>query len=180
MFCQACLDRVEEEEQFASSFRAAARRMEDESLKAAFDGPRPGAWTRVWAWLRRPFGAGVGLAFVGAAAVLTLAVAPSLREQPAMELTLLAERGLAASAGPEAEAGRPLKLNLDASGLPGQTLELELATMNNTVVLESQGVATGNIIRWELGRGLNAGTYWVRVLQPQDNTLLREFALTVK
>ena len=46
LFCRACLDRVEEEEQFASSFRAAARRMEEESLKAAFDGPRPGAWVR--------------------------------------------------------------------------------------------------------------------------------------
>jgi hypothetical protein len=180
LFCRACLDRVEEEEQFASSFRAAARRMEDESLKSAFDGPRPGAWTQVWAWLKRPFGASVGLAFVGAVAVLTLVVAPSLREQSAAEITLRAERGLAASAGPAAEAGRPLKLNLDATGLPGLTLKLELATLTNSVLLQSQASATGNTIRWDLGRGLNPGIYWVRIYQPYDNTLLREFAITVK
>ncbi|MBA3974565.1 MAG: hypothetical protein C0504_10150 [Candidatus Solibacter sp.] len=180
LVCPACLERVEEEEQFAASFRTAARRIEDESLKAAFDGPRPGAWARLGAWLKRPFGLGVGLAFVGAAALLTLAVAPSLHTQPAMEITLRAERGLAAAAGPSAEAGRPLRLNLDAAGLPGQTLELELATMNNSVLLESQGLATGNIIGWELGRGLDAGTYWVRIYHPPENTLLREFALNVK
>lgn len=180
LFCRACLDRVEEEEQFASSFRAAARRMEDESLKAAFDGPRPGALTQVWAWLKRPFGASVGLAFVGVAAVLTLVVAPSLREQSAAEITLRAERGLAASAGPAAEAGRPLKLNLDATGLPGLTLKLELATLTNSVLLQSQASSTGNTIRWDLGRGLNPGIYWVRIYQPYDNTLLREFAITVK
>lgn len=180
LVCPACLDRVEEEEQFAASFRTAARRIEDESLKAAFDGPRPGVWARFAAWLRRPLGAGIGLAFVGAVAVLTVAVAPSLRDRPSMEVTLLAERGLAASAGSGAEAGRPLRLNLDAAGLPGQTLELELATMNNSIVLESQGTAIGNVIRWDLGRGLDAGAYWVRIYHPPDNTLLREFALNVK
>lgn len=180
LVCAACLDRVEEEDQFAACFRTAARRLEDEDLKAAYAGPRAGAWNRLVAWLKRPFGAGVGLAVVAATAVLTVTLAPSLRQEPAMEISLRAERGLAASAGPAAEAGRPLKLNLDAAGLPGTTLKLELATINNSLVLQSRAAATGNTIRWDLGRGLEPGIYWVRIYQPFDNSLLREFALNVK
>lgn len=180
LFCQACLDRVEEEEQFAASFRTAARRMEVESLKAAYEGPPPGVWARLKSWLKRPFGAGLSLAIVGAAAVLTVTVAPSFREQPALEISLRAERGLAASAGSTAEAGRPLTLTMDAVGLPGHTLNLELVTLANSVVLESRAAPAGNAIRWQLGRGLERGTYWVRIYQPLDDTLLREFALNVK
>lgn len=178
LFCQACLDRVEEEEQFASSFRNAARRIEDEDLKEAYAGPKPGVWARLRAWLKKPYGA--GLAFVSAAAILLVSVAPLLRNKPVMELSLYAERGLAASANSTAESGRPLKLNLDAAGLPGLTLKLELATLTNSVLLESQASATGNTIHWDLGRGLEPGVYWVRVYQPLDKTLLREFALNVK
>jgi hypothetical protein len=97
-----------------------------------------------------------------------------------MEISLLAERGLAASTGSAAEAGRPLALNLDATGLPGHTLKLELATLTNSVVLESKAEPIGNTIRWETGRGLDRGTYWVRIYQPLDDSLLREFALNVK
>jgi hypothetical protein len=180
LICPDCLDKVEEEEQFAASFRTAARQLEEEELKSAYAGPKAGAWERLLAWLKKPFGAGVGLVVVAATAVLTVTLAPSLRQQPSMEISLRAERGLAASAGPAAEAGRPLKLNLDAAGLPGATLKLELATMNNSVVLESRAAATGNTIRWVLGRGLEPGIYWVRIYQPFDNSLLREFALNVK
>ena len=97
-----------------------------------------------------------------------------------MDVTLVAERGLASRLSAPAESGRPLRLNLDATGLPQATLRVEHAAPGNEIVLNSTAPATEGVLRWDLGRSLSAGSYWVRLYQQNPNTLLREFALTVK
>jgi len=180
LICQSCLDRVEEEEAFAASFRTAARRIEAEDLKAAYAGPRPGWPARLWARIRRPSRAESTLVLAFAAVMVTLVVVPALRTGPVMDVTLVAERGLASRLSAPAESGRPLRLNLDATGLPQATLRVELAGPGNEIVLNSTAPATEGVLRWDLGRSLSAGSYWVRLYQQNPNTLLREFALTVK
>lgn len=177
--CQPCLDRVEAEEEFTASFRAAARRIEDEDLNAAYTGSRPGWFSRLWKRIRHPSRTESSLVLVFAA-MLTLVVVPFMRTVPAMEVTLVAERGLASGLSAAAESGRPLKLNLDATGLPQGTLRMELTGQGNEILLSSAAPVTGNVVRWDLGRSLKAGAYWVRLHQQNPDILLREFALIVK
>jgi hypothetical protein len=179
LVCQTCLGRVEAEEEFTASFRVAARRIEDEDLNAAYTGSRPGWFSRLWKRISHPSRTESSLVLVFAA-MLTLVVVPVLRTPSAMDVSLVAERGLASSLSAAAESGRPLKLNLDATGLPRGTLRMELAGQGGEILLSSTAPVSGNVVRWDLGRSLTAGVYWVRLHQQNPDTLLREFALTVK
>lgn len=179
LYCQSCLDRVTEEEAFASSFRVAARRIEDETLRAAYAGVPQGPLAKLWNWIRRP-AATLSLVFAGAAAVLILIALPSFRPGPPIDITLVAERGLASSLAAPAPAGRLLCLNLDTSGLPELPLRAELAGAGNQIFARSTATPAAGKIRWELGRSLESGTYWVRLYGPSPGILLREFALVVK
>ncbi len=178
--CQSCLDRVEEEEAFTASFRTAARRIEEEDLKASYAGPRPGWLGRLWNRIRRPSRTESSLVLVFAATLVTIVVVPAMRTGPPMDVTLVAERGLSARFSAPAESGRPLRLNLDATGLPQGILRVELAGPRNVILLNSTAPVSGSVVRWDLGRSLKAGSYWVRLYQHTPDTLLREFALTVK
>ena len=180
LYCGSCLDRVEAEETFTAAFRTAARRIEAERLKTAFSGPKPNWAARVWDWLRRPYGVGLGLAMVGAVAAVSLLVIPAMRQRPVMEVTLMAERGLSSSFSPSAGSGRLLRLNLDATGLPGAALRVELAGPGNQIIARSTASVAEGQLRWDLGRSLDTGSYWVRLYQQNPDTLLREYALTVK
>lgn len=179
LYCQACLDRVTEEEAFASSFRVAARRIEDETLRAAYSGSRQSPLGRLWTWIRRPAGT-LSLVFTGAAAVLILIALPSLRPGPAVDVRLAAERGLASTLANPAPAGRLLRLNLDTSGLPETPLRVEVAGPGNQILARSTATPVAGLLRWEMGRSLESGTYWVRLYEPAPGELLREFALIVK
>ncbi len=180
LFCQSCLDRVEEEEAFTASLRTAVRRIEEEDLKAAYAGPRPSWPARLWGRIRAPSRTESSLVLAFAAIMVTLVVAPSLRQGPVMDVTLVAERGLSSRFSAPAESGRPLRLNLDATGLPQATLRVELAASGNAILLSSTAPASGGVLRWDLGRSLKAGNYWVRIYQQNPDNLIREFALTVK
>jgi hypothetical protein len=179
LVCHACLDLVIEEESFAGSFRVAARRIETSSLRAAFAGPPPGRFARLWNWVRRPAGTTFSLVFAGAVATLALVALPALYQAPAVDVSLVAERGLASGFSAPASAGRRLRLNLDTTGLPETPLRLELAGPANHIIAGSTAASpTG--LRWDLGRSLDKGTYWVRLYKSNPDTLLREFVLIVK
>lgn len=179
LFCQSCLDRVIEEESFATSFRIAARRMEEANLRAAFSGPPPGRLARLWNWVRRPAGTTISLVFAGAVAALALVALPALYQAPAVDVSLVAERGLASGFSAPAPAGRRLRLNLDTTGLPETPLRLELAGPANYIIARSTAPPAAGL-RWDLGRSLDKGTYWVRLYRSSPDKLLREFALIVK
>lgn len=180
LYCQSCLDRIEAEESFAASFRAAARRIEVENLRAAYSGSPPGRLARLWNRIRRPSGTSLGIVFASAVAILVLLALPALRQSPALDVSLVAERGLSAGFSSPAPAGRPLRLNLDTTGLPVTPLRLELAASANRIIARTTVASPAPNLRWDLGRGLGKGNYWVRVYQSKPDTLLREFALIVK
>lgn len=180
LYCQSCLDRVMEEESFAASFRIAARRMEEANLRAAFSGPPQGRLARLWNWIRRPTGTSLGLVFAGAVAALALVALPTFHRAPPLDVSLVAERGLASGFSSPAAAGRRLRLNLDTTGLPETAFRLELAGPANQIIARSTASSSAAGLRWDLGRGLDRGNYWVRVYKSNPDTLLREFALIVK
>jgi len=180
LYCHTCLDRVTEEETFAASFRAAARRIEDESLRAAYSNSSIAWFARLWNRIRRPGGAALSLAFAGVVAVLIVVALPEFSRRPALDVQLVAARGISSSLSEPVEAGRRLRLNLDTTGLPDTVVRLELASAANHIIARSTATPAGGKLIWDLGRGLATGTYWVRVYQAKPDALLREFALVVK
>lgn len=178
--CQSCLDRVTEEETFAASFQVAARRIEVERLRAAYSGDASGWVARLWNRIRHPSGTALSLAFAASFAVLVLVALPEFRRGPTLDVSLVAARGLSSTLSQPVEPGRRLRLNLDTTGLPETTVRLELAGAANHITARSTATPAGGQLTWDLGRGLDTGTYWVRVYQIKPDSLLREFALVVK
>jgi hypothetical protein len=176
LVCHLCLGRVEEEEEYVQTVRAAARRVETEQLEAAFhepqDPPRmpsPRGWPR---W---------GFVF-GTVAVLCTIVWVQYRPAPPLteaEIALRMERR-APEEAPLAHARQSLRLVPDLASVPAGT-ELEWSVVNSSGRTVDQGsfqAAPGNP-NIKLPRGLAAGNYWVRIRKPAGD-LVREYALRIR
>ncbi len=80
---------------------------------------------------------------------------------------------------PLAAAGQPIALTLDLTGLPAlSSYGLEIVDAAGRAVVQSAAVRSENSLHANLGAGLPAGAYFVRVYTPARE-LLREYALTV-
>lgn len=178
LVCESCRSRVEEEERFIEAARSAAGKFETESLLRQMEGqaaigasqsrsPRPLHW----------------MAMAATAAVLLIGGSLTYRmlhPEPALEVSLRAERS-GSERTQEPVAGEKLLLSADLRGLPP-------LSQYRWSIVDSQGVpvaggtieARGESGRIELARGLPAGTYWVRLHEPESGVLLREFGLVVR
>lgn len=115
-----------------------------------------------------------------AALALLLVFVPSLRRDGSapQTLDLAAYRGSGAGT---ASAGAPLTLRLDNTGIDRpQSVRVHIVDANGGPVWT--GVPETKDGRWIATTGLSvkAGTYWVRVIRPEEGTPLREFQLIAK
>ncbi len=176
--CQDCLSKVEKEEEYVQTVRAAARTMESEELERAFDAPHaPQAPERKapgWDWPR--WGLALGGAAVLIAAFVQFRPAPLMTEA---EIALRVERS-AGDLVAVAAAGQPLRLTPDLAGLPAATeLEWAVVDASGRTAGTARFAAASGAPGIKLPGGLKAGTYWVRIQRP-GGVLLREFALRVR
>lgn len=176
--CQDCLSKVEKEEEYVQTVRAAARTLESEELERAFDAPHaPQAPERKapgWDWPR--WGLALGGAAVLIAAFVQFRPAPLMTEA---EIALRVERS-AGELGAVAAAGQPLRLTPDLAGLPAATeLEWAVVDASGRTAGTARFAAASGAPGIKLPGGLKAGMYWVRIQRP-GGVLLREFALRVR
>ncbi len=171
--CGSCLSRVEREESYIESFRAAAAKLETDDLKKAFEATaRAGPKVPNWGWAL----SAVLLVILGGIYVVNLP--PKLGE---VEVTLRVERG-AGPSGFAAQAGQPLRLVPEMTGvreLPKYTLSV----VDSSGRLErSSEVSSGaGRIQFVLPKGLPSGNHWVRISIPGPSAeLLREYALLIR
>jgi hypothetical protein len=168
MVCEACQKRVTDLDVFLKAARRAARELQEEKYAS----PKAN-----WSWLFRP-----GWAVAGALAVMTIAFLPSLRRtaEP-QDIAISALRGAAEDSGAGiAQAGRPLRLNLDLTGIDAAgCCAFELVSGEGKVLRKFAAAPTGGQALLIHDEGLRGGQYWIRV-KSNSGEDLREFGLVVR
>jgi hypothetical protein len=165
LVCDACLDRVEAEEQFLADLRLGAA--------AAPIGPQPER--RIpWLWLVP----------VGAVALLLVSVIPGRLWPPApdrvVELTTVRSNG-PASIVMSADGGKVV-LTANVADLPSRSSYVGVIVNERAdVVVSGYPERRDKLLVWPLGRTLPKGSFWVQIYSPDNRTeLLREYALQVR
>jgi hypothetical protein len=169
LVCESCQQRVTDLDLFLKAARRATRDLRREEKYST--SPATG-----WGWMFRP-----GWVVAGALAVLMVAVLPMLRGPSELQtLDVSAYRGDQETGAGVAEAGKPLRLNLDLTGVESANCcVLELVSSEGEVLHESTATVSGGRATLVHASGLRAGQYWIRV-RSNDGADLREFGLAVR
>ena len=185
LVCSHCLDRIDEEEAYIKRFRAAARRMESEDLALAMNAPQQvrigwlAALSAGWAVMS---GHRTALALAGVALVAVSVVFSPLTRGPATETAVVLSLARGAgdvSAG--APAGGALQLSADVTELPPLVRwQVEVVNASGKLGQRAEVVSAGGVVSWQVKDGLASGRHWVRLRDPSDGALVREFALQVR
>lgn len=161
LLCPACQDRVSKVDEYIATAKAAARRIESEK--------------RPWKQLVLAYPKPLWAATTAALLFLLYFVWPNARG-PAQTLALTTMRGAVSS--PIANAGAPMQLKLDASGLQARdTYSVDVVDASGAQVATMQAKRTGDTIVVETDP-LRSGQYWIRV--SAQGAVLREFSLPVR
>ena len=173
LYCDSCLSRVEEEEQFVTEFRAVAQPMEAECRPK----PAVAGWFN---WLPLPVPAWAGAAVLSLA--LILLIPRSKTPDSYQEIALSVFRGPAAVQTASATAGQPVRFSIDLTELPKlPRYHLQLVNSLNQVLAGEDIPASGAQLSWAPDTKLQPGTYWIRLQEANgEGTLLREFGLAVR
>jgi hypothetical protein len=167
--CSYCVDQLEYLETQIAATRLALETLESDR------GPKtPVSRFSEWkSWFTIP-----KLSF--AAAGMAMAAGAILFSIP-RDVNLTAYRGTETAIVSE---WRPLRLHLNARGLPEGSIAVELADSRGLIVWKGTSVVRHDTVQVTLPRITNSGPHFVRLLTaPQDTTeveLLREFALTAE
>jgi hypothetical protein len=170
LLCQECLSRVEAEEDFVGTIKAAADLAQRPEHPAASSAPALKRLIRDWrAWLG-----------AAAAALALFVLVQDAARRPAVEIQLLAMRS-SQSGAPEYPSGHPLHLRASVSNLEtGDECLMEVVDLSGAVRASDVVSVRNETASWKLKDGLPPGSYWVRVLRKQDHDFLREFALVIR
>jgi len=169
LVCEQCQDRLEEVDRFIVALREARLHR------------LPEPTSRWQAWKDR-LSVGWKLALApgfAAAALLVMLVSPGPYDRQTVDLSTV--RG-GDAALVTALAGRPLRVNLDLSGIePLGRYRVEIVDAGGRRQWSSTTSGQGEKLLVETDLSPHRGQYWVRVYQPEPGeTLLREFALRVE
>jgi putative zinc finger protein len=171
LICEACQRRVGESDDQVAAMQGAGLRFRERSRQSQNSQP----FSR-----RLPFLGALGL--VAAGSMVALVSLGGLRPwlhgaSPAFAVNLQATRGAGIEA--RAPAGRPLRLNLELSGLPVQeSYRVEAVDRMGKKVWEGTAPPQDSKAAASLP-GMSAGIYFVRVYAPSGE-LLREYGLNVE
>jgi len=182
LVCQKCQDRVEKEEDYLGTFRAAARVCEEAALERSFYGaPKQGF---IAGWISR-LAQAVGwtkrrLWTVALASLLLMSIAVlwqyGVRGREFQDVSLELHRGAFVSA--EARAGVPLSLSISVEDLAAGAYTIELVDAAGTALARTQSSVSGPKLVWRLDNSYPAGTYWIRLRRLEDAAVLvREYGL---
>ena len=185
LVCPKCLDKVEREEEYFETVRAAARSSEKETLERAFAGvPERGLIQRWASRFVQPFGGTNRRLWTVAAASLVLMSTAILWQnrlggrQQFQEVSLELHRGAFVSA--EARAGVPLSLSIAADDLAAGNYTIQLVDATGHLLGETRSSTADGKLTWRLAESHPPGTYWIRLRRPENTSLLvREYGLTL-
>jgi hypothetical protein len=185
LVCEHCQDRVEAEEAYVGAFQQAAKQLDAEDFARAMSGAavvkQPG-WREsvaaAWTFLsgRRTLLAAAGVAMVAGVLYSPLMRRPTA--EAAVDLSLT--RG-AGDAGASAPAGNLLKLSADVTELPALAQwQVDVVSATGQLEQSASVVAESGRLNWQVKSGLAAGRHWVRLRDPRDGSLVREYGLVVR
>lgn len=181
LYCQTCLSRVEQEQDFVDVMRDACGGLEAADLEQSvgvnrqrtqgfFDGLRRMAgYSPAW-----------GLALAGA--LLLMVPWGNVRPGAPVDVALRVERGEAAGGGQVAPANRPLMLRADLAGLPVMDKYVVSLVDATGRQREEQLVGASQTVSVAVPfKPCPAGQYWVRVYTAdQGRELLREYSIVLR
>ncbi len=184
LVCEPCLDRVNEEESYVQAFRTAARQAEAEDSRPAMAGarsPQPGWREKLFAgWALLGGRSALAMACV-ALAVIGVFSSPLLRGPAAETPVILSLARGAEDLAVSAPAGASLRLSANVAELPSLDLwQVEVVDGRGKLEHRSEVVATGGSLNWKIEDGLASGRHWVRLRDPRDGSLVREYGLGVR
>lgn len=179
--CQACVEKVENERDFAHATREAILQMQKEPAAAVMTAA-PGRGFRSWAQAIIAWPSWRG-SLVAATLCLVVAVSvvltPSRMGDSATELALRSERGRPGVMIDAAAASR-LRLKLDVTDVDANArYQVSLADASGRTLERSEIRAVAGTATLNVEQRLAPGQYWVRLASP-DGVLLREYALRVR
>lgn len=167
MNCDHCAALVEAEQTMRREFILA----HEHAAAPAAEPRRKRSWPNIWTF---PVPA-LATAVVGA--VLFLGPQFHVPGGNLQTVSLTAYRG---APGTVASASAPLVLRLDATGLETQSgLQVQIVDETGRQVWQSRPDTEGLQFVAKVDRRLRSGVYWVRLVQPGDETPAREFRLQV-
>jgi hypothetical protein len=161
LLCPRCQVRLERLDQFLPAISAAAQKIADQDARPVVRSPWMGYAARA--------------TLLAAAASVAFMVFVPRQNDPQLEavsLTLSSARDIAQVQGP---ARRPLRLQLDLTGL-----ESAKPTLYDVVSLEGELIHRQSLSRNEANPPLPAGRYWIRIKASANGPALREFALYLR
>ncbi len=169
LLCAPCQDRLTGIDRYVSHIKAACSALETEA-------PKPKKSFRFARILSIPRPALAGAFAVLAGLVLFPMMRPQDSGRPDGAVQLIALRGAPA----ESEAGRPVRLDIDASGLPAfPSYLVSVVDFSGRQVWFTQSVPSESRLSVRVPLSLVPGTYWVRIGGPGSEPV-REFALHLK
>ncbi len=162
LYCEYCQKRLEKAQTFVDAAKGGAQKAQEEPPKGGSGNP-----LRTWSIV----------AVAGAAAIGIVLFNPTAVEQTAapMAFDLVSFRNQSSL---EVPAGRPLQFKPDVEGLEaGTALRYKIVSGEGKMIMEGPLGAAPAIIQCQ---ALEAGKYWLRVLDAQGQETLREFSISVR
>jgi hypothetical protein len=180
LICHECQDRLGEIDDFIRAIRVASP-----AVAASQGKPKKSVWESIgefagnWAgW--KPVCAAGALAAVLAIIVLAPNQQGAGGQEVAVQLETMRGDGNATTEG---VAGRPLRLEIDITGLDGMSrLAVEVADASGTPIWRAAAEpASARSLSVRVDAALRSGQYWVRLYNAQaPGELLREYALKIR
>lgn len=178
LLCENCQRRLTEFDTFVRATQAAARELQQEAAERAAVRSSWMPFSLDWRGFRVP-----KWAMAGSLAALLMVVAVPLVRQSAGADPQLVELGATRSsrpAGAVIEAGKPLALSLDVTGLElAGPLRVEVADSVGGTVETGPGELKGARVHYTVRKRLGRGQFWVRVYQ-SSGALASEMGLEAR
>jgi hypothetical protein len=177
LVCASCRQRLAQTEGYVQTVRQAAADVEAERQARARR--RHGALRRWFRPAPLAVAAGVAAIMVVWGVIWSQRGAPS---GPPVAVTLELSRGGGAAGRAHVPARRALLVTLDLTGLAAlDSYRLTVVNAAGDPVREAPARREDGGVRLEIPRGLEAGTYWIRVFDPRGSgVLLREFGMELE
>lgn len=173
LVCNTCQDKLEEVERYTKAMQAAAVRIRlEKSAMPLF----PSAWNRFRGWVPAPLPVFSG-AFAMIAMLVVFGVNRADKPDSPVDVELQAVRGDARNT---AKAGHPLRLRLDARGVPQMPVwNIDILNAEGATLWTGTGTGSEPWIRASVAKSFTPGNYFVRLLK-NDHDVIREYQLFLR
>ncbi|HYP14278.1 MAG TPA: zf-HC2 domain-containing protein [Bryobacteraceae bacterium] len=171
LVCHGCQDRLAETENFISTFRAAAEKLNHEPAREPLSERWFGRFFKMPKLMLVP-------ALAGIAAIAVMVRISDVNQSPQIaELQSLRSGESTISV----EAGRPVQLKLGAEGLSSQkNFTIHVVDSAGKLLWSRDAVWSSGWLTATIDKKLGAGGFWVRLFDAEQNKQVREYRLVVR